>query len=610
MPQGEAQSLEYAAGDDREWNLPTWAEYGLLLLILLANVLLKAPNLGHPSLKPMDESFHAVVARNLLYDPFKPTLIREPYLPYDPTDWLSNHVWLHKPVLPLWIIAGSFKCFGVNALALRLPSLVLSTLAAALTFLIARRVYSPVVGLLASAMHAIVPTIGMIVHGYVFSDAIDINLLFWCELSLWLMLQKSKKWIWLSGAAAGAGFMSKTFPAMFVLAPLALVLLARRLSPSPPYSGESLGMRGENRGATNVSSDNATAPHPNPLPLRTGREGTAALLVGWIISFILIAAPWNIYCAIRFPTEFKAEYGLILTHLSGDVENWASPWDRLWFQHLPSALYLFWTISLVGTIVLVIRAIQLKKWEWLFAPVWAAAVLIPFTLATSKTPSATLPAWPALMIGGGFLIWRAGKGYVVEASTAIVLLVAMIFFRGQFIQKGIGETQAFEVVRQAMWIVWHLLAGLIAMGLSLAHDRRMQPSAAVTFVILILAGFGWLAKEVQLTSSRVSTVPSYRIAYVDLSNWIKGNLPEKAVIVVRDPIAKSYRNAIAFYSERPTYSYKQLDREAELTISERGWEIYIVGSRGYAPYDAQLRSKAMYVTSDGWEIYSYKPVPR
>ena len=213
------------------WSL---AHNALLCAILAVNVLLKAPNLGHAALRPMDESFHALVARNLLYHPLEPTLIREPVLPYDRTDWLNNHIWLHKPILPLWIMALSLKCLGISPLAIRLPSLVLSTAAVLLTYLITRRVYGAAPGLIAAAFQAVLPAIGMVVQGYVFSDAIDVNLLFWSELSLWLMLLPNRKWIWLSGAAAGAAFLSKTFPALFVIAPLALSALLRGYAPGSP----------------------------------------------------------------------------------------------------------------------------------------------------------------------------------------------------------------------------------------------------------------------------------------------------------------------------------------------------------------------------------------
>jgi len=74
----------------------------VLGLVLLATFLLKLRHLDHTALTLWDEVFHAVVAQNLLKHPLKPTLIDVPYLPYQKIKWDDNHVWLHKPTLPLW----------------------------------------------------------------------------------------------------------------------------------------------------------------------------------------------------------------------------------------------------------------------------------------------------------------------------------------------------------------------------------------------------------------------------------------------------------------------------------------------------------------------------
>src|SRR5271154_5395030 len=132
----------------------TWRD-PILVVILLGSLVISTHRLGHSGLHYFDESFHAIVARNLLKHPLKPTLIDAPYLPYDRTHWGDNHVWLHKPILALWMIAGSFSLLGVNTLALRLPSALLGTGAVALTFLIGRSLFDRRTGLIAAALQAI-----------------------------------------------------------------------------------------------------------------------------------------------------------------------------------------------------------------------------------------------------------------------------------------------------------------------------------------------------------------------------------------------------------------------------------------------------------------------
>ena len=59
----------------------------LLTLILAASFLLKLNHLGHVSIKALDESFHALVAKNLIKRPLTPTLYDRP--------WLKN-TWLYR----------------------------------------------------------------------------------------------------------------------------------------------------------------------------------------------------------------------------------------------------------------------------------------------------------------------------------------------------------------------------------------------------------------------------------------------------------------------------------------------------------------------------------
>src|SRR5215212_9111485 len=108
----------------------------LLIVLLASSFLLKLNHLGHASIKGLDESFHALVAKNLLKHPFTPTLYQRHYIPYDYREWQVNHVWLHKPIVPLWQMAASMALLGTTPLAMRLPSAILSTAAVWLTYAI------------------------------------------------------------------------------------------------------------------------------------------------------------------------------------------------------------------------------------------------------------------------------------------------------------------------------------------------------------------------------------------------------------------------------------------------------------------------------------------
>ena len=100
----------------------------LQLLVLSAFLLRLLMSALDPFLHNWDERFHALVAKNMMQSPFKPMLHKNPILPYDFADWSTNHIWLHKQPLFLWQMALSMKIFGVNEMAIRLPSVLMGTI--------------------------------------------------------------------------------------------------------------------------------------------------------------------------------------------------------------------------------------------------------------------------------------------------------------------------------------------------------------------------------------------------------------------------------------------------------------------------------------------------
>jgi 4-amino-4-deoxy-L-arabinose transferase-like glycosyltransferase len=90
-----------------------------------------------PFLNPWDERYHALVARNMMGNPFKPMLIKK-YLDEVPQySWDTANIWLHKQPLFLWQMALSMKIFGVHEVSMRLPSVLIGTISVWLLYKIA-----------------------------------------------------------------------------------------------------------------------------------------------------------------------------------------------------------------------------------------------------------------------------------------------------------------------------------------------------------------------------------------------------------------------------------------------------------------------------------------
>src|SRR5690606_13679809 len=115
-------------------------EKSAILLLLLSALMVRLVMISlDPFIHEWDERYHALVAKNMMTNPFKPMLITDPIFPYDVNDWSGNHIWVHKQPLFLWQMALSMKIFGVSPFAVRLPSAILGTVAVFFIYDIVRK---------------------------------------------------------------------------------------------------------------------------------------------------------------------------------------------------------------------------------------------------------------------------------------------------------------------------------------------------------------------------------------------------------------------------------------------------------------------------------------
>ncbi|MFH0757552.1 MAG: glycosyltransferase family 39 protein [Bacteroidota bacterium] len=204
------------------WKHQTRANYTYaILLLLLGGIFLRAYTSADLFLHPWDERYHALVAKNMIHHPFRPTLYDNPVLPYNYKNGAGNHIWLHKQPMPLWAMAASMWLFGTNEIALRLPSVILSTIGIWLTFSIGSFFFSKRTGYLAAFFYAINGLIIELSGGRVATDHVDIFFLFFIELSIYLSIQfvkrKSILYNVFAGIAMGAAILSKYLPALIVV---------------------------------------------------------------------------------------------------------------------------------------------------------------------------------------------------------------------------------------------------------------------------------------------------------------------------------------------------------------------------------------------------------
>lgn len=235
-----------------------------------------------------DEQYHALVAKNMLENPFKPTLYANPVFDYDYKLWIANHVWLHKQPLFLWQIALSIKLIGVNVLAVRMPSIIMHALTSIMIYKIGKIVYKPSVGFYAALFFSVAYFPLELITGKYPTDHNDIAFLFYVTASIWAWFEyqstQKKYWIILIGLFSGCAILVKWLVGLLV------------------YSIWFVSLGVENK--------------RNWIKIKSYYPMFIALLV-----CILVFLPWQLYILYRFPIEALHEYKFNSQHLFHVIEG-------------------------------------------------------------------------------------------------------------------------------------------------------------------------------------------------------------------------------------------------------------------------------------------------
>ncbi len=569
----------------------------ILLCILISSFALVLRNLGHSKIHFWDEGFHAIVARNLTKHPLKFTLYDQPWLDYDYKNWGGNHIWLHKPPVAMWQICLSHFIFGINAFALRLPSAISLVLSAWLTFRIASDLFDKRAGLIAAFLQAFNPFLFASVHGYRYSDHIDIALLLWVQVSCWFLLRgirsgKRRNYI-LSGVAMGIAYLSKSYLALITFG-IALVV----------WFVAWYKKRVKNTSIDEVNTEEVmeTGNHQlNEREMRIRfRDVALQLGVG-----IATAAPWVIYCLIKYPREFLWEHKRVIDHLNTNVENWAASWDRPLFEYMP-LFYPFFYAALFA-VVLCLIVILFRRWDLpeLYALAWGIGVIVPHTLAETKTPSATMIAVPALLICLAAVIsraWRRKDWLYTSIWSAAMLSIAAISIGSTLVHSGkwvLGKVSGtgiafiqFDAIKGfAPFIHKHfiIVEQLICFGILLAFlfglyqlVREEEPKkwlwVCVRIVALVISLF--LAGQYVYAAYKVTERNAQIPLYVESGKRIQKELPENACFFLDDARTGAHFD-LMYYADKSTYQVSTADTNALQNVVRQARE---ARAKGAIPY--------------------------
>jgi 4-amino-4-deoxy-L-arabinose transferase-like glycosyltransferase len=353
-----------------------------LAALLAAAALLRLFASSDRYLHEWDERYHALVAKNMIAAPFVPVLYDTPVLDYDYRAFFANHVWLHKPPLTLWLMALSMKAFGVNELAVRLPSLVLGTLSVLLTFLIARRLFDEPVALLAASLHAINGLLLDLGAGRMATDHPDTALIFLVTLGGYLAVRASDHRGRESQSIAAPNADSAT-----------------RSPPGAHSTRAALALIGLCTGAALLTKSIVAGIIPLLWSVAAWRSGSAPRIARGLAIIagvaVVVAGPWILYVQREFPREAAWE-----SH-----HNWlhvVTPLDG--HGHGP-----FWYLYRLGrdfgelvyvplAWFLLSRDARARGHGWALLRAWFIVPYVAFSLAATKMPGYVAIAAPAIFM--------------------------------------------------------------------------------------------------------------------------------------------------------------------------------------------------------------------
>ncbi|MGP8215730.1 MAG: ArnT family glycosyltransferase [Bacteroidia bacterium] len=345
----------------------TWLSIAILLI---AAIFLRffVVNLD-PFLYPWDEQFHALVAKNMLTHPFTPMLYTNPVLPYDMANWTGNHIWLHKEPLFLWIIAISFKIFGINEMALRLPSILMSSILVPVLYRIGKILVNEKMGYCTAFIFALANYQIEMVTGIIGMDHNDVSFMFFIALSFWAWFEyqssNNKKWLYLIGVFSGMAVLVKWIMGFIVFFCWGITMIFNK----------------ENRKTKGYYKD---------------------ILKSFLCSLI-VAIPWQVYIFLKFPKEALSTYLSYTSHFSSGMDGHTG--SGYYYLDLIGKQY-GWIVPfvLIPSFYYLYKKIKVKKNELIVIISWILSVNIFFAIAKTKLPLFTIICCPVIFLAlGNFL---------------------------------------------------------------------------------------------------------------------------------------------------------------------------------------------------------------
>jgi 4-amino-4-deoxy-L-arabinose transferase-like glycosyltransferase len=400
-------------------------------------------------------------------------------------DYVTLHIngvrYLEKPPLPYWLVAFSYKIFGVNEFSTRLPMVLSVMLLGALAFWWGRRAFGERTGIYAGLF--VYTCAGVYLFTRVLIPDVLLSLLIAAAMYLFLTALEAEAaaWRWYAGYAMMAlGVLTKGLIALVFPCGAAFFFL-----------------------------------------LATGewRRWRQFRLISGLALFLAIAAPWHILAALRNPGTAEHHGFLWFYFVNEHYLRFLGKRYPQDYSKLPATLY--WTLHLVWLFpwsLYLPAAVTVAVQEWrgrsnratgvgptefasrtrLLCWIWAGVVLIFFALSTNQEYY-TFPAYLPLLLlladgvgrcervegeGGehaGGLAVSAGLLAVIGIAASAMLVAGLWHSRKLPFQGDIGNVLAEQDLSAYRLSMSHML------DLSYASFAALRLPAALAAVALLVA---------------------------------------------------------------------------------------------------------------------------
>jgi 4-amino-4-deoxy-L-arabinose transferase-like glycosyltransferase len=442
-------------------------------------------------------------------------------------DWITPHydtlTCLDKPAVFFWLVAASFRAFGLSEWAARFPSALMALATSLLVWFLARRMSDNKTALRAGLIWVTSPLVIILARTVIF----DMALTFFVTLAMasyWLAEAEDFKHPWRDAmffAAMGIAAITKG-PVGFLLPLLSVSAY--------------LALRGRLR------------------ELRKLRWGLGVLV------FLALALPWFVAVSVRNPDfpRYAFWQESLLRFATGQARR---PGGPLYYIPVFLAGFLPWSFFLLFAGWNRLRAWRELRREnhkpHLFLLAWAAVIFVFFSISRTKLPGYFLPATIPLSILMA-QVWAEldaqaldrrpdwlTAGFATLVGLGLLMSLSPQLLRSHNLQLLATKKlppALMPLLRPALLFGGLMLAGLGVLGRNLSGRLRASTLSSVSFTILALTTPLLIARWIVPLEVYAASSSSRQLARTILRS------PEKDL-----PVYGYYyfRSSLPFYLHRP-----------------------------------------------------------